>query len=141
MNEITGLTVCWNTKELIEKAINSVRRLHSVHKRQKPVKYLHLYFQLIQVKEYKKYSPYIHHGAPCIAAMLDLHLKKLSSKIKEFPGLGHTNGQGLNWKPYAGEYILHDVSRHGGTGRMRMEKGLDHIEGQWDRNYLRGVRW
>lgn len=108
--------------------------VHLIHRRQKPVKYLHPYFQLVQVKEYYKHRPYIHHGAPCIAAMLDLHRKNLSDKaLKEFPGLGHTTGQGLSWKACNGEYILHDVAYFGGTGRMRLNMGLPHIEGKWDK--------
>ena len=108
--------------------------VHPLHKKQMPVKYLHPYFQLVQVKEYKKYKPYIHHGAPCVATMLDIHRKGLSDKvIKEFPGLGHTAGKGLSWSPCAGEYILHDVSAFGGTGRMRRAMGLKHIDGEWER--------
>jgi len=114
--------------------------VHPIHNRHRPVKYLHPYFQLLQIREYKKYKPYIHHGAPCIAAMLDLHLRGLSDKvIKEFPGLGHTSGYGLHWRPCDGKYILHDVAQFGGTGRMRISRGLDHIEGAWDRSYLKGV--
>lgn len=105
------------------------------HKKQRPVKYLHPYFQLIQVKEYKKYHHYIHHGAPCISTMLDIHKKNLSDKvIKEFPGLGHTGTrQGISWKTCDGEYIKHDVSSFGGTGRMRVMEGLPHIEGAWEK--------
>lgn len=107
---------------------------HRSHQRQSPVKYLHPYFQLVQVSEYKKFKPYIHHGAPCVSAMLDIHKRGLSDKIlKEFPGLGHTAGNGLSWKPCAGEFIIHDVSAFGGTGKMRREMGLEHIEGAWER--------
>ena len=107
---------------------------HLIHKKQKPVRYMHPYFCLIQVKEYFKYKPFIHHGAPCIPAMLDIHRKNLSSKVlKEFPDLGHTKGQGLSWSACSGKYILHDVSRFGGTGRMRVEAKLPHIDGQWER--------
>lgn len=105
-----------------------------IHKRQKPIKYLHPYFQLVQVKEYKKYKPYIHHGAPCIATMLDIHRRGLSDKVlKEFPGLGHTNGMGFSWTPCSGEYLIHDVAGFGGTGRMRIQNGLPHIEGVWEK--------
>lgn len=105
------------------------------HNKQKPVKYLHPYFQLVQVKEYKKYHHYIHHGAPCISTMLDIHKRNLSDKvIKEFPGLGHTGTrQGVSWKTCDGEYIKHDVSSFGGTGRMRVAEGLPHIEGAWEK--------
>jgi glycosyltransferase involved in cell wall biosynthesis len=104
------------------------------HKKHSPVKYLHPYFQLVQVKEYKKYHPYIHHGAPCVSAMLDIHKKGLSDVVlKEFPGLGHTNGQGVSWNPVKGEYIKHDVAGFGGTGRMRVQAGMPHIEGAWEK--------
>jgi hypothetical protein len=107
--------------------------VHPYHQKQNPVKYLHPYFQLVQVSEYKKYKPYIHHGAPCISTMLDIHRRGLSDiVIKEFPGLGHTAGNGLSWKPCAGEYILHDVAAFGGTGRMRRAMGLPHIDGPWE---------
>ena len=105
------------------------------HKNQPSVKYMHPYFQLVQVKEYFKYKSYFHHGAPCIQAMLDIHKKGLSDAVlKEFPGLGHTGTrQGISWKTCAGEYILHDVSGFGGTGRMRVQNGLPHIEGEWEK--------
>lgn len=107
---------------------------HRIHLKQKPVKYLHPYFMLIQISQYKKFKPFIHHGAPCISAMLDIHKKGLSDKILlEFPDLGHTSGMGLSWKPCAGKYIMHDVAAFGGTGRMRREMGLPHIEGEWER--------
>lgn len=105
-----------------------------VHKKQKPVKYLHPYFQLVQVKETKRYKPFIHHGAPCITTMLDIDRKNLSNQVlKEFPGLGHTNGCGISWSPCAGEYVKHDVAGFGMTGRKRVEHGLPHIEGIWER--------
>lgn len=108
--------------------------VHRIHLKQKPVKYLHPYFMLIQISQYKKFKPFIHHGAPCISAMLDIHKKGLSDKILlEFPDLGHTGGMGLSWKPCAGKYIMHDVAAFGGTGRMRREMGLPHIEGEWER--------
>lgn len=104
------------------------------HKGQPQIKYMHPYFQLIQVKEYKKYTPFIHHGAPCISTMCDIHKRKLSNKVlKEFPGLGHTNGQGISWSPCSGEYIKHDVAGFGGTGKMRVQSGLPHIEGTWEK--------
>lgn len=105
------------------------------HKNQPSVKYMHPYFQLVQVKEYFKYKPYFHHGAPCIQTMINIYKKGLSDIVlKEFPGLGHTGTrQGVSWKTCAGEYILHDVSGFGGTGRMRVQSGLPHIEGEWDR--------
>lgn len=106
----------------------------SRHKNQRSIKYLHPYFQLIQIREYNKYKPYIHHGAPCITTMLDIDHRKLSNKvIKEFPGLGHTSGCGVSWKPCEGKYIKHDVGGFGGTGRRRLQDGLPHIEGAWEK--------
>jgi hypothetical protein len=110
------------------------------HQGQPRVKYLHPYFQLVQVKEYKKYKHFIHHGAPCISTMLDIHQRGLSDVVlKEFPGLGHTNGCGVSWKPCAGEYIQHDVEGFGGTGKRRVESGLPHIDGNWE-NIAQGRR-
>lgn len=104
------------------------------HKAVRPLKYMHPYFQLIQLKEYKKYKPFIHHGAPCITTMLDIHRRGLSDRVlKEFPDLGHTSGCGVSWRPCAGKYIRHDVGGFGGTGRMRLKEGLPHIEGAWER--------
>lgn len=106
------------------------------HQTQQKIRYTHPYFSLIQVKEYKKYKPFIHHGAPCIATMLDIHKKGLSDIVlKEFPGLGHTSGCGKNWKPCKGEYVKHDVANFGGTGRMRLAKKLPHIEGTWEQTH------
>ena len=104
------------------------------HQMQPSVKYMHPYFHLLQRKEYSKYKPYIHHGAPCISTMLDIHKRGLSDKVlKEFAGLGHTNGCGMSWKPCKGEYVIHDVMGFGGTGKMRVAKGLPHIEGEWSK--------
>jgi glycosyltransferase involved in cell wall biosynthesis len=102
------------------------------------IKYLHPMFQLIQVKEYNKFKPYIHHGAPCISAMVDIHKKGLSEKIlKDFPGLGHVGRNGVSWKACKGEWVIHDVSNFGGTGRYRVLNKMPHIEGEWDRDYLK----
>lgn len=106
------------------------------------MKYLHPYFCLIQLKEYKKYIPFIHHGAPAVNTMLDIHRRGLSDKvIKEFPGLGHTSGEGIVWKGTPSKYIRHDTtpcytnSWFGGTGAKRVYGGLPHIEGGWSPVY------
>jgi hypothetical protein len=113
-----------------------VHQRHKINNAPK-VRYLHPYFQLVQVKEYRKYKPYIHHGAPCISTMWQLHKMGLSDKVlKEFAGLGHTKGRGTSWVPCAGEWVLHDVEHFGGTGRMREAMGLPHIEGKWDTSYV-----
>jgi len=55
------------------------------------ISYLHPYFQLISIENYRKFHPYIHHGAPCISTMIDIHKKGLSEKIlKDFPKLKAT---------------------------------------------------
>ena len=76
-------------------------------------KYVHPYFSLYQLKEYKKYKPFCHHGAPAVNIMLDIARKGLSDQvIKEFPGLGHSGGQPINnagnWKAEPREFIKHD---------------------------------
>ena len=106
---------------------------------QGPMQYLHPYFCLIQLKEYRKYRPFMHHGAPATHTMLDIHRKGLADKVlKEFPGLGHTSGHGLVWEGRPSEYIQHDTtpcyvdSHFGGTGAQRVKAGLLHIEGGWE---------
>ena len=58
------------------------------HKKTGCILYLHPYFQLINIENYKKFHPYMNHGAPCILTMRDIHKKGLSEKIlKDFPKL------------------------------------------------------
>jgi hypothetical protein len=91
---------------------------------------LHPFFHLLQISEYYKFKPYIHHGAPCYQAALDIHLKGLTNKIiKVFPGLGHTSGKGWSWEPVSGEYIKHETA---GTRKDRVRRGKTEIEGKWD---------
>ena len=60
--------------------------------------YIHPYFSLYQLKEYKKYAPFCHHGAPAINIMFDINRKNMVDKaLKIFPGLGHS-----------GEFVRHD---------------------------------
>ena len=98
-----------------------------------PVKYLHPYFQLINVANYKKFVPYCHHGAPCYKTMIDIRSKGLSDKIlKHFSGLtGHTKGCGANWVGTPSEYIQHDF---GGTRMSNKAAGKKEIIGTWDRS-------
>ena len=99
--------------------------------------YLHPYFCLLQLKEYKKYSPFIHHGAPAVNTCLDIHNKGLSHKvIKEFPGLGHSSGRGFSWIGKPREYITHDIA---GTRTLRKSKGLSEIEGVWEKTIGKGM--
>jgi len=97
---------------------------------------LHPYFHLLQVSEYFKFHRYVHHGAPCFLAALDIHRKGLTSKIiKEFPGLGHSSGKGWCWTGEPREYIQHLHARNGGTCEARRLKGLPQIEGNWETEY------
>jgi len=87
------------------------------------MKYPHPYFCLLQLKEYLKYKPFIHHGAPAVNLSLDIHRRGLSDKvIKEFPGLGHSSGEGTTWTSAPREYIRHD--------RCGTNSGITH---PWDK--------
>ena len=94
--------------------------------------YLHPMFQLISIANYRKYYPYVHHGAPCYLTMLDIFKKGLSHKIlKQFPGMGHSSGKGLNWAGKPREHIRHDP---GTTIRERTGEAPREIEGGWVMN-------
>lgn len=104
---------------------------HPHHKNQGFMYMLHPFFHLLQISEYYKFHPYIHHGAPCFKAALDIHNHGLTDKvIKVFPGLGHTHGQGWCWSAVPGEWILHDTA---GTRNDRVKRGKPEIEGIWER--------
>ncbi len=101
-------------------------------KKDGPVKYLHPYFQLVNVANYRKFQPYCHHGAPCYKTMIDINKQKLSRILKHYSGLtGHTSGHGANWVGRPSEYIRHDF---GGTRMANRKAGLKEIPGTWDRN-------
>lgn len=99
------------------------------HKGQPHMMMLHPFCHLLQVSEYHKFHPYVHHGAPCYKAALDIHLKGLTGKIiKTLPGLGHTGGKGWNWtavKPY---WVIHETA---GTRHERVRRGKGEIEQGW----------
>ena len=100
------------------------------HKNQPFMYMLHPFFHLIQVGEYKKFHCYVHHGAPCFKAALDIHKKGLTSKIiKCFPGLGHTHGKGWVWTAVPAEWIKHDTA---GTRKDRIKRGKQEIEQGWE---------
>ena len=108
------------------------------HKNQGFMMMLHPYFHLLQVSEYFKFHPYVHHGAPCYLAALDIHRKGLTSKIiKEFPGLGHSSGKGWCWTGQPREYIEHHTA---GTRKERSSKGKSEIEGTWHYEQNRSTR-
>ena len=96
-----------------------------------PMKMLHPYFHLINIANYRKYHPYVHHGAPCYLTARDIYNQGLSDKvIKEFPGLGHSSGKGHVWEGEEREYIRHDPA---GTRNVRKLSGKGEIEGGWVR--------
>ena len=102
---------------------------HAHHKNETPTKYMHPYFMLIQVSEYFKFHPFVHHGAPCFLTMNEIKEKGLSDKILiEFPGLGHSAGKGWTWEGEVREWIKHDSA---GTRKHRRLKGKNEIEGVW----------
>jgi hypothetical protein len=102
---------------------------HKHHRNETVTHYLHPYFMLIQVSEYFKFPPYVHHGAPCVHTMTAIKRAGLSDKIlKEFPGLGHTASAGWNWKGEPREWIRHDTR---GTRDVRTRRHLPEIEGGW----------
>ena len=101
------------------------------HRNEEFMYMLHPYFHLLSVVNYFKFHPYVHHGAPCFKAALDIHKKGLTGKvIKEFPGLGHSSGKGWVWTGEPREYIEHHPA---GTRSIRRNKGLPEIEAGWER--------
>lgn len=104
---------------------------HPHHKDQGFMYMLHPFFHLLQISEYRKFHKYVHHGAPCFKAALDIHNHGLTDKIiKILPGLGHTHGKGWGWSAVPGEWVLHDTA---GTRHDRASKGKSEIEGVWER--------
>lgn len=102
-----------------------------IHKKQGYMLMMHPFFHLLQVKNYYKFHRYVHHGAPCFKAALDIHRKGLSEKIlKPFPGLGHTSGKGFVWTAVPATYIRHDTA---GTRKARRKIGKPEIEPGWER--------
>jgi len=92
---------------------------------------LHPFFHLLQVSEYYKFHPYVHHGAPCFLAARDIHRQGLTDKIiKVLPGLGHTGGAGWSWKPVKPLYVIHNTA---GTRSDRRSKGKPETEPDWQR--------
>jgi len=93
------------------------------------VRYLQPYFQLIDIGNYRKFYPYVHHGAPCYLTMLDIHKKGLSGKIlKQFPGLSHFSDAERGQAGTPSEYVHHG---HAGTRGFRISKHFPDIEGPW----------
>ena len=54
----------------------------------KIISYLHPFCHLINIANYKRFRPYVDHGAPCLWTMVDIQRKKLSgSLLVNFPDL------------------------------------------------------
>jgi hypothetical protein len=103
----------------------------SHHKKQGFMWMMHPYFHLIQISQYHRFNPYVHHGAPCFKAALDIHNRGLTKKIlKPFPGLGHTSGKGWCWQSVEGIYVKHETA---GTRKDRVRRGKQEIEQGWER--------
>lgn len=102
------------------------------HTGEKPIPYMHPYFMMISIPEYFRFHRFVHHGAPCYRAMVDIYDRGLSNKLlKQFPGLtGHTSGEGINWIGRPSEYIQHDF---GGTRQSNKLNGIQEIQGKWIR--------
>jgi len=102
---------------------------HMTHVGEESMRMLHPYFHLLNIAVYRKFHPYVHHGAPCYLTALDIHKQGLTGRIiKEFPGLGHTSGKGWTWVGKPSEWIQHDVA---GTRASRVKKGQGEIDGGW----------
>jgi hypothetical protein len=79
------------------------------------IPYLHPYFQIIDVLNYRRYYPYVHHGAPCIKTMKEIFKKGLSNKIlKTFP---------------VRKYVEHSWE---GTRSDNIRRGMREIELGWE---------
>jgi hypothetical protein len=96
-----------------------------------PIPYLHPYFMLLNMRQYFNFAPFVHHGAPCYKAMIDIFDRGLSKElVVPFSGLtGHTSGQGANWTGKPNEYIRHDF---GGTRKANKMVGKNEIIGRWE---------
>ncbi len=102
------------------------------HFAEKPIPYLHPYFHLLNVGQYRRFEPYCHHGAPAYKAMISIYEKGLSGRIlKHFSGLTlHSTGKGINWEGQEPIYIRHDF---GATRTNNKRRGLKEVPGAWQR--------
>ena len=94
-----------------------------------PIKYLHPFFALISVEQYKNYKPFVHHGAPWYKVAVELHMAEKSDKIKHFNGLKAFD-HAANGALIAAEteYVRHDF---GSTRRKLKSMGRDEIPDAW----------
>lgn len=110
---------------------------HRHHAAEGWMRYLHPFFQLISIRRYREFHPYVHHGAPCYLAMLDIHKRGLAGTVlKQFPGLGHSSGRGWNWAGIPREHVRHNTR---GTRDVRIKHRQPEIEGGWVLNNRRLV--
>ena len=94
-----------------------------------PIPYLHPFFALINVREYKWYKPFVHHGAPWYKAANDLYERGQTDKIKHFNGLRAWDKEPSGrLVPTQTEYVRHDF---GGTRRKLRSMGRDEIKLGW----------
>jgi hypothetical protein len=95
------------------------------------IPYMHPYFMLLNIRQYFRFKPFVHHGAPCYKAMIDLHDSKQGHRLRSCPLLtGHTSGEGINWRGTPNAYIQHDF---GGTRAANRINGKKEIDGVWER--------
>jgi hypothetical protein len=94
-----------------------------------PVPYLHPYFALLNVKQYFRFAPFCHHGAPAYKAMLDLYDHGQSHRLRHFAGL---DDRGLGMQP-SGRSSMYVRHKFGGTRLHNKECGKEEIEGTWQR--------
>lgn len=97
-----------------------------------PIPYIHPYFMLLNVAQYRKFAPFVHHGAPCYKAAVDIYDRGLSDQLLiPFVGLtGHTNGRGINWIGKPSKYVQHDF---GGTRTANRKRTGKEIDGKWEK--------
>lgn len=77
------------------------------------IPYLHPHFHLVDTKNYRKFRPYFHHGAPCLATMMDIHQRRMSKRLLvDFP--------------------VEQFVRHDGRGTRRTYP-LDYRKDRWQR--------
>lgn len=94
------------------------------------IPYIHPYFMLLNVKLYFKFHRFVHHGAPCYKAMLDIYRRGETWRLANCELLtGHTSGAGINWTGKPNKYIQHDF---GGTRLYNKYCGKYEIEGRWE---------
>jgi len=117
----------------VDETANRSRHINWTHNPIKgSIRYLQPSFQLIDIRNYKKFYPYVHHGAPCYLTMLDIHQKGLSGKIiKAFPGLGHFTEGGTVLDGAPGENVHH---YRAATRQLRAKKHMPEIERDWVAN-------